>query len=240
MIYHVIQIWMLTKNVMFLCENTVVMDIDMWICIGYFFQFDKELNGSLASSYVEYQSSLVDECLHGPWHGCNRSIGLWFKIEHNVSSPSVSVLLTTIERDGDDRGFRLYVLYWYRLFFCYYTNSPFTADSDESIDRHQCCQVNLVQTIGYQHVMIVYNGKSDLKMYLNFTEVNLDCGHSIQTFQRHGVVTRYMASGRNPTSIYNITGFGYIDELIVFPYALTVSQIGELQHVYRNKQQSES
>ena len=122
---------------------------------------------------MEYESSPVDECLRGPWHGCNHSIGLWFKIEHNVSQ-SVSVLLTTIECDGDDRGFRLYVLYRYRLFFCYYTNSPFTAYFDESIDRRQCCQVDLVQTIGYQHVVIVYNGKSDVKMYLNFTEVNLE------------------------------------------------------------------
>ena len=183
---------------------------------------------------MQYESSLVDECLCGPWHGCSRSIGLWFKpVVHLI----YSVLLTTVGRYGDDRGFMLYVSSDSFMSFCYYTNSPSTSDPDESIDLYRCCKAVLVPSIGYQHVMIVYNGKSDVKMYLNFTEVNLACINRLQSFQRRGVVTRYMASGKDPTCI---TGFGYIDELIVFRYALTVSQIGELQHVYRNKPRSES
>ena len=84
--------------------------------------------------------------------------------------------------------------------------------------------------------MIVYSGKPDdnVKMYLNFADVHVQCHSTLQTFQMCGV-TRYMASGRDATSNYEFTGFGYIDELLVFPDALTASQIGELQQVYRKK-----
>ena len=88
------------------------------------------------------------------------------------------------------------------------------------------------QTSDYQHLALVYNGKSDIRMYIDFTEVEMVCGQLKMDPQPIGA-PRYMSSGITPAG--TTTGFGSIDELLVFPDALPSSQIRELQQVYENK-----
>ena len=80
--------------------------------------------------------------------------------------------------------------------------------------------------------MLVYNEKLEFRMYIDFTEVEMPCTQYGIAIKRSGT-PRYMASGITASGL--TTGFGNIDELLVFPEALTSSQIRELQQVYTNK-----
>ena len=67
---------------------------------------------------------------------------------------------------------------------------------------------------------LIYNRKLDLKIYLDFAEVTLICRERVESFTVRSVGPRYMVSGRGPNG--EITGFWFIDELLLFPDAFLI------------------
>ena len=83
-------------------------------------------------------------------------------------------MFSTQESFHNATGFTFIVLLGhFRL--CYHTNN--NGSDDDYVDTSRCCDlVYLVnQTTDYQNVVVVYNGKSEVRMYIDFTEVEMTC-----------------------------------------------------------------
>ena len=66
-----------------------MLHIQCWI----YFQIGRGLYGSENPSQVEYDTSLVDECLYNITSGCARTVAFWFRNSRYLSIP----FTTTVE-----------------------------------------------------------------------------------------------------------------------------------------------
>ena len=80
--------------------------VEMFI---FYFQFDGKLNGSLNSSYVEYERHLVDDCLRGPSHGCSRTISLCLNMKESLFFLVLKRVMTTPQVSYSTLGVDVFV-----------------------------------------------------------------------------------------------------------------------------------
>ena len=164
------------------------------------------MNGSLPDSYVEYDSSLIDSCLID-FTGCNGTIAFWAHI------PEESVaFLSTIKTLSVNSGFS----------FSWDKNSGIILYSFGASTFHMIVGGQDVVPFEWYHIAFAFEHNergTPVALYIN----------SVHSLQAHSLVLggpyaseTFMATGFGPSGV---TGFGIIDELLVFPEYLTGPQI---------------
>ena len=166
----------------------------------------------MARSYVEYDNSLVSDCLRDPSLGCSLTIALWAQFSgRNI------VLLSSVKSFITNSGFALY--YSNQAMSVYYM-STFTLSH---------AYTDPLMLTGWNHIAFAYQnttGTSEVELYINFETVNVEI--SISPTRTEFVPETFMGSGI--LGDLHITGFfGVIDELLVFPEFLSASQIAQLK-----------
>ena len=182
-------------------------------------QVGSGLNGQERNSYALYNASLVDDPLQASSPGCNRTIAFWFLVP---SSSGSTEAFTTIGQLGTSNpadtignsGIR--VAHINRLtIICLYDK--------ENIRHHY--GADLLTEGAWTHIAFSYSGTTDFAYYINFTRVNPE----FATLSFSKVTAEpFMGSGILNGASNNVTGFGVIDELLVFPDVLSPSQIAKL------------
>ena len=182
-------------------------------------QVGSGLNGP-NNSYALYNTSLVDGCLQLPSPGCNRTIAFWCQVPGNVRR----FLLTTTRIVGrtnpasimGNSGILMFnvgrtlvaILYGGNASHEYITSLELIPDRPHWI-----------------HFAITYRGATDGVVYVNFEAVSFNT----RTFPLSQVSAEpFMGSGISEGSTGNVTGFGTIDELLIFPDVLSPDQIAQL------------
>ena len=167
------------------------------------------LNGSLEESYVEYNTSLVSDCLQDPSPGCSLTIALWAYIPERTVC-----LFSTVEtnRNGGfysvSAGGGIY-MYW---------NTGLNASF---IYARSVLNEWTHIAFAYQNTL----GTPEFELYINF-ETNSVANYS-NAVPTEFLPEAFMGSGNVET--FGVTGFGVIDELLVFPEYLSASQIAQLK-----------
>ena len=192
------------------------MSFGEYLCL----QVGSGLSGQLNNSYALYNASLVDGCLQLPSPGCNRTIAFWLLVpdtfHHNI--------LSTVRRHGN------------RNTTANVGNSGIvvavTGDlllvgvAGNQNTYYQIIPFSRANVGNWNHIAITYRGTTDFAVYFNFTSSNLEINDipysrvSAEPFMGTGILN---GLGRR-----NETGFGTIDEVLVFPDVLSPEQIAQL------------
>ena len=182
-------------------------------------QVGSGLSGQPNNSYALYNASLVDDCLQLPSAGCNRTIAFGWQVPFGFNHQAFS----TVRRRGTNNtadnvgnsGILITTSQNVLLVLLYGNQSmahliaPFTALNPGT----------------WNHIAFSYRGTTDFAIYLDFSSTSLQ----LHDFSLSRVSAEpFMASGILEGSRDPVTGFDAIDELMVFPDALTASQIAQL------------
>ena len=199
--------------------------------MNYLHQDDSGLDGSLPDSYVEYDLSLIDRCLYALTPDCKFTIAFWAKMPAEARAD----LLTTFKTNLDvNTGVRFGV--------GTHTN-PFgvvdgirisaTATTNATTIPEQLFigSKRLDPDVG-PHIALTYENSTHWALYVNF--VNGTNSYFVDLLEAPFFIPLstepYMASGFQVPSRGTYTGFGILDELVVFPEYLSAAQIMQLQN----------
>ena len=177
-------------------------------------QVGSGLSGMPSNSYALYNTSLVDACLQLPTPGCNRTIAFWLLVPQVSNNYAFSTVKTqgthNTTANAGNSGIIVNA-----------GNLLLVGVSGNQNIFYQIIPSSRANVGNWNHIAITYRGTTDFAVYVNFTSSNLE----IHTEPLSGVSAEpYMGSG----ILEGATGFGAIDELMVFPDALTASQIAQL------------
>ena len=139
------------------------------------------MNGTREDSHVEYNTSLVSDCLQDPSVGCSLTIALWALIpERDV------FLLSRIKTRGENAGFILNSVYGEMLVYWYTGLTSYDILATGTL-------IGLNQ---WNHITFAYQnttGTHKAALYINFEAVEVQISSS--TEQTEFVPRVFMASG---------------------------------------------
>lgn len=169
------------------------------------------MNGTLPNSHVEYDSSLIDGCLMD-FTGCSGTIAFWAQVpDRDVT------ILSTVKTFPVNSGISFsWSFITFEIISITGSTIHFSSSSVEFVPFE------------WYHVAFAYhhNGRAtEVALYINSVDSLL-----VYSFQREDPYSSeaFMASGRGQSGV---TGFGLIDELLVFPEYLTGPQIRQLMEI---------
>ena len=189
-----------------------------------YLQVGSGLSGIPSNSYVLYDARLVDDCLQVHSPGCKRTIAFWVKVSNRTSKVYVLSTVRTVDdrnvpNNVGNSGVVFYTLKR-EMFVDLYINGVVHVLEYST---------NFLNPGSWYHIAFAYSGDTNFRGYINF-EWKLN---NRALFSRPKLTAEpFLSSGylENQTqgSRVKLTGFGTIDELLVFPDLLSAPQIAQL------------
>ena len=200
-----------------------------------FFQVGSGLDGSLQDSYVEYDLSLIPRCIYALTSDCKFTIAFWAKMPAEASA----TLLETFHITSDDStgvGFSvgihknlLGVIDGIRIGATATTNATTVPEQLGIFSERLDPDV-------WHHIALSYHNSTHWALYVDF--VDAASNHFVELLEAEFypplITEAHMSSGFRIPPGFEVprpehTGFGILDELVVFPEYLSADQIMQLQ-----------